>query len=202
MSVLLLINPINASMAQESSTEPKITDCGKMGCDYFVGKHFMLGDVDDYSMTNASRLPKPAKKNSLHSSIFVGGWVNLHNIAESSRSAPLSGFKIVLSGGGAIFREVSREGASLSSDRQTLKVRGPSSETFQILINQPGKVEIKSYVEVADEEYSNLAVDQGVIVAYPKTQMKSKKTITCVKGKLTKKVTAVKPKCPTGYKKK
>jgi branched-chain amino acid transport system substrate-binding protein len=27
-----------------------------------------------------------------------------------------------------------------------------------------------------------------------------KKTITCVKGKLTKKVTAVKPKCPSGYK--
>jgi membrane protein involved in colicin uptake len=29
-----------------------------------------------------------------------------------------------------------------------------------------------------------------------------KKTITCVKGKLTKKVTAVKPVCPKGYKKK
>jgi M6 family metalloprotease-like protein len=29
-----------------------------------------------------------------------------------------------------------------------------------------------------------------------------KTTIVCVKGKLTKKVTAVKPKCPTGYKKK
>jgi hypothetical protein len=27
-----------------------------------------------------------------------------------------------------------------------------------------------------------------------------KSTITCVKGKLTKKVTAVKPKCPAGYK--
>ena len=27
-------------------------------------------------------------------------------------------------------------------------------------------------------------------------------TITCVKGKLTKKVTAVSPKCPAGYKKK
>jgi hypothetical protein len=29
-----------------------------------------------------------------------------------------------------------------------------------------------------------------------------KTTITCVKGKTTKKVTAVKPKCPTGFKKK
>jgi hypothetical protein len=31
---------------------------------------------------------------------------------------------------------------------------------------------------------------------------KRKITITCVKGKLTKKVTAAKPKCPVGYKKK
>ena len=31
---------------------------------------------------------------------------------------------------------------------------------------------------------------------------KKKTTITCVKGKLTKKVTAVKPMCPAGYKKK
>jgi len=35
-----------------------------------------------------------------------------------------------------------------------------------------------------------------------KKTINSKKTITCIKGKLTKKVTAVKPKCPSGYKKK
>ena len=35
-----------------------------------------------------------------------------------------------------------------------------------------------------------------------KKSSNSKKTITCVKGKTTKKVTAVKPKCPEGYKKK
>jgi hypothetical protein len=29
-----------------------------------------------------------------------------------------------------------------------------------------------------------------------------KATITCVKGKLAKKITAVNPKCPSGYKKK
>ena len=31
---------------------------------------------------------------------------------------------------------------------------------------------------------------------------KKKSTITCVKGKTSKKITAVSPKCPTGYKKK
>jgi len=39
-------------------------------------------------------------------------------------------------------------------------------------------------------------------IAAEKTVVVKKLTITCVKGKLTKKVTAVKPVCPTGYKKK
>jgi hypothetical protein len=33
-------------------------------------------------------------------------------------------------------------------------------------------------------------------------QAESKSTIVCIKGKVTKKLTAVAPKCPTGYKKK
>ncbi|MCF8521813.1 MAG: hypothetical protein K9F98_03105 [Candidatus Planktophila sp.] len=45
--------------------------------------------------------------------------------------------------------------------------------------------------------------DSAVPDASPlKTPTSSKSTITCAKGKLTKKVTAVKPLCPTGYKKK
>ena len=35
-----------------------------------------------------------------------------------------------------------------------------------------------------------------------KASLLKKTTITCIKGKLTKKITAVKPKCPAGYKKK
>jgi membrane protein involved in colicin uptake len=38
--------------------------------------------------------------------------------------------------------------------------------------------------------------------AAAKAASSKKVTITCVKGKLTKKVTNVSPKCPTGYKKK
>jgi hypothetical protein len=36
----------------------------------------------------------------------------------------------------------------------------------------------------------------------PVVQKIKKSTITCIKGKMTKKVTAVSPKCPAGYKKK
>lgn len=39
------------------------------------------------------------------------------------------------------------------------------------------------------------------LLAASKAATSKKTTITCVKGKLTKKVTAIKPKCPTGYKK-
>jgi secreted trypsin-like serine protease len=47
----------------------------------------------------------------------------------------------------------------------------------------------------ADKAAADKAADKAIALASPKT-------ITCVKGKLTKKVNAVKPVCPTGYKKK
>ena len=59
--------------------------------------------------------------------------------------------------------------------------------------------------------YLNRNYDQviplGQIILQPVVQQSSsalgkKTTITCIKGKVTKKVTAVKPKCPAGYKKK
>jgi hypothetical protein len=46
-------------------------------------------------------------------------------------------------------------------------------------------------------------VDLVTFDVYEAPKVVAKKTtITCVKGKITKKVTAVNPKCPTGYKKK
>jgi F0F1-type ATP synthase membrane subunit b/b' len=44
--------------------------------------------------------------------------------------------------------------------------------------------------------------DRILAAAKATVATKKKTTITCVKGKLTKKVTAVKPVCPKGYKKK
>ena len=52
----------------------------------------------------------------------------------------------------------------------------------------------------ADKAAADLKAKQD---AAAKASAATKKTtITCVKGKLTKKVTAVKPVCPKGYKKK
>ena len=58
---------------------------------------------------------------------------------------------------------------------------------------------------VADKAAAELKAKQEAdakAAATKTTAAKKKTTITCVKGKLTKKVTAVKPVCPKGYKKK
>jgi hypothetical protein len=57
--------------------------------------------------------------------------------------------------------------------------------------------ELKAKLEAEAKAAAELKAKQE---AEAKAAAVKKTTITCVKGKLTKKVTAVKPKCPTGYK--
>jgi hypothetical protein len=60
----------------------------------------------------------------------------------------------------------------------------------------------KQEAEAAAEKIlSDAKAEAARILAEAKAATK-KITITCMKGKLTKKVTAIKPKCPSGYKKK
>ena len=70
-----------------------------------------------------------------------------------------------------------------------------------------GEAEAKAAAELkAKEEAEAKAAAElkakGEAEAKAAVAVKKKNTITCVKGKLTKKVTAVKPVCPKGYKKK
>ena len=52
----------------------------------------------------------------------------------------------------------------------------------------------------AEKDAAIAALTAKVTAIEAKLAATKKTTITCVKGKLSKKVTAVKPKCPTGYK--
>jgi YVTN family beta-propeller protein len=61
------------------------------------------------------------------------------------------------------------------------------------------KQEAEAIKILADAKAQAAAI---LAAALAKAKVTSKTTITCVKGKLTKKVTAVKPVCPSGYKKK
>jgi hypothetical protein len=57
----------------------------------------------------------------------------------------------------------------------------------------------KSAIDAKAKAAAELKAKQEAAVKSAATR---KTTITCVKGKLTKKVTAMKPACPAGYKRK
>ena len=66
-----------------------------------------------------------------------------------------------------------------------------SSEVMALIAKTNSELELKA-----------MQVAEAKAIADAKAAAIKKTTITCVKGKLTKKVTAVKPVCPKGYKKK
>jgi hypothetical protein len=77
---------------------------------------------------------------------------------------------------------------SVKIEKQILKVRafGFHYSSPTIVLKASNNLLLPSLSDIVDE--TNAAT--------------KKTTIACVKGKLTKKVTAVKPKCPAGFKKK
>lgn len=88
-------------------------------------------------------------------------------------------------------------------------IEGAESDINSRLREEKALAEIAAATEaeakaVADKAAADLKskqeADAKAVAA--KAAATKKTTITCVKGKLIKKVTAVKPKCPTGYKKK
>jgi hypothetical protein len=60
--------------------------------------------------------------------------------------------------------------------------------------------DLKAKQEAEAMAAADLKAKQEAEAEATKAVATKKIAITCVKGKLTKKVTAVKPKCPTGYK--
>jgi hypothetical protein len=62
--------------------------------------------------------------------------------------------------------------------------------------------ELKAKQEAEAKAAAELKAKQEAEAKAKAEAAKKKSTITCVKGKTVKKVTAVKPKCPNGYKKK
>ena len=57
-------------------------------------------------------------------------------------------------------------------------------------------------VRLSQEKPVVLPVEPPKVAVEPVAKPSPKKSIICVKGKVTKKVTATKPKCPAGWKKK
>ena len=76
-----------------------------------------------------------------------------------------------------------------------------SSPTIQVKLSQDAPAPVAAPTPIATPKPDPSASSTPVPVVAPVAVAK-KVTITCVKGKITKTVTAVKPICPTGYKKK
>jgi hypothetical protein len=88
---------------------------------------------------------------------------------------------------------------SLSTLPITTNVSSPNICQFEngkLFLLASGLCEIISSAP-GNEEWAESQLKASLLVSNIK-----KTTITCIKGKLTKKVTAVSPKCPAGYKKK
>ena len=90
---------------------------------------------------------------------------------------------------------------NVSSERASFKVL--KIEEYQLRLEAEAKAaaDLKAKQEAEARAAAELKAKQEAEAAALAAAAKSKKTtITCVKGKLTTKVTAVKPKCPKGYK--
>jgi len=73
-----------------------------------------------------------------------------------------------------------------------------SSPTIKVKLSQVQPEQPKVEVTKVESQPAPSVTD----AASPQTVVLKKKTITCTKGKVTKKVSGVNPKCPTGFKKK
>jgi hypothetical protein len=73
---------------------------------------------------------------------------------------------------------------------------------FALLLISSGLFSIMSFARAGRCPYASMVDLVDFESAAAKAALLKKSTIICVKGKLSKTITAVKPVCPTGYKKK
>jgi membrane protein involved in colicin uptake len=81
--------------------------------------------------------------------------------------------------------------------KQEAEVRAAAELQAKQEAEAKAAAELKAKQEADDKAAAELKAKKEVEA---KLAASKKSTITCIKGKLTKKVTAAKPKCPSGYK--
>jgi hypothetical protein len=126
------------------------------------------------------------------------------------------GSGVAISGGGMTAVAAPTSADTFAQGVKTYKFTvGNVNGAYNMIVDLPAYVatdaaKTVSY-KIADGAISNAEVLNGIValiasitkqIEQLQLMIAPKKTITCVKGKLTKKVTAVAPVCPTGYKKK
>jgi hypothetical protein len=137
--------------------------------------------------------------------------VNGAKVADSSTV----GSGVAISGGGLTAIAAPTSADTFAQGVKTYRFTvGNVNGAYNMIVDLPAYVatdaaKTVSY-KIADGATSNADVLNGIValiasitkqIEQLQLMIAPKKTITCVKGKSTKKVTAVSPKCPTGFKK-
>jgi len=126
------------------------------------------------------------------------------------------GSNVAISGGGLTAVAAPTSADTFAQGVKTYKFTvGNVNGSYNLIVDLPAYVATDSAktvsYKIADGAISNAEVLNGIValiasitkqIEQLQLMIAPKKTITCVKGKLTKKVTAIAPVCPTGYKKK
>jgi hypothetical protein len=87
--------------------------------------------------------------------------------------------------------------------KETTSIREFEIAATQLKAKEEAEAKAAADLRARQESEAKAAVDlKAKQEAEAKVAALKKKTVTCVKGKVTKKVTAVSPKCPAGYRKK
>ena len=99
--------------------------------------------------------------------------------------------------------EAIQEAARVAAELK-VKQEAEAKAAAELKAKQEADAKAAAELKAKEEADAKAAADQLAAEksAASKAASLKKTTITCLKGKLTKKVTAINPKCPTGYKKK
>jgi len=105
--------------------------------------------------------------------------------------------------------KLEKEAAAKALAEANAKAEAEAKAKIEAAVKAEAEAKAAAELKAKQEAEAKAAADKAAAElkakqeAQPKVAAKKKKTtITCTKGKLTKKVTAIKPKCPKGYKKK
>ena len=97
-------------------------------------------------------------------------------------------------------RKREAEEARLAAELKA-KQEAEAKAAAELIAKQEAEAKAAAELQAKQEVEAKVAAElKAKQEAEAKAAALKKKTITCTKGKLTKKVTAVKPKCPSGYK--
>ena len=132
------------------------------------------------------------------------------DVDKYSRAPLSSGQSVKVQDLVVVAEEVSKERATfrvLTNLQYQAKQDGEAKAAAELKAKQEAETKAAAELKAAQEAEVKLAAEKAAAdmkakedAAAKADSITKKTTITCVKGKLTKKVTAAKPKCPIGYK--